>query len=327
VLGRWRDFERRPHVIGWTARTDRYGDTRLIGRPSEINLFALKRAVEDPAITADRVYDEFITRRYGAASLPYVRPAFQNAFDIVTSTLYTLGTNVANHSSLDFDPYSSSYARHVTGKWLEPPVARVGHGVNRELHYWRDVVDHIAPVWAKAERGAQWSEVPWVKENGWITPGEMMNEEYLRMILTEKAFGVEKARESLDWIERGRASLGDAELSQADYADLHHYFARTLLTARLYHATAKAYYGFRVWARGGEHRTPFVTSTVREGLAEMRAVAREIESYPVKPAVGQWNWVEDAEKAMEYHRWITTGWPMETSGTRNPYGGLAFPAD
>jgi hypothetical protein len=107
--------------------------------------------------------------------------------------------------------------------------------------------------------------------------------------------------------------------------DLHHYFARTLLTARLYQAVAKSYYGFRVWARGGEHRTPYVEAMVREGLAEIRQIAPLIQSYPVKPAAGQWNWVEDAEKALEYHRWITTGWPMETSGTRNPYGGVAFP--
>ncbi len=68
-----------------------------------------------------QVYDEFITARYGRAALPHVKAAFKNAFDIVTSSLYTLGTNTANHSKLDYDPYASSYSRSVSGKWIDPP--------------------------------------------------------------------------------------------------------------------------------------------------------------------------------------------------------------
>ena len=320
VLGRWRDFARRPHVVGYTARTDRYGDTRIVGRPSEVNLHALRRAAEEPAIAADRVYDEFITARYGAAALPHVKAAFRNAFDIVTSTLYTLGTNTANHSALDYDPYASSYARHVTGKWVNPPIARVGHGVNRDFHYWRDVVDHIAPPWAKSERGAQWDEVRWVRDSGWVAPVERMDREYLGYVLAEKDFGVAKAEESLRHIEQARP-----QLREGDYDDLHHHFARTLLTAQLHRAVAKAYFGYRVWARGGEHRTPDVTRTVRDGLREIEALAAAIEGYPVKPAAGQWKWVEDAGAARRYHQWITQGWPKETRGFPNPYGGLAFP--
>ena len=320
VIGRAADLLRRPHVIGYTARIDRYGDTRLIGRPGEINLHALKRVAEDPGVTAEEVYDEFITRRYGAAAVPHLKAAFRNAFDIVTSTLYTLGTNTADHSSLNYDPYASSYARHVTGKWMDPPIARVGHGVNRELHYWRDVVDHIAPAWAKTPSGTQWNEVPWVAEQGWIQPGERMDGEYLGYIVTEKAHGVRLAEESLTHVEAARAAL-----SPEDFEDLRHYFARTLLTARLHLAVAKAYYGYRVWARGAPHATPEVEGTVREGLAEIRAVAREIQEYPLKPPSGQWTWEEDAEQALQYHQWITTGWPAETRGFRHPYAGLAFP--
>ena len=66
-------------------------------------------------------------------------------------------------------------------------------------------------------------------------------------------------------------------------------------------------------------------ATVREGLREIEELDAEIRNYPVKPQSGQWVWEEDAEKAMEYHQWITTGWPAETRGFRNPYAGLAFP--
>jgi hypothetical protein len=323
ILARWHDFSSRPHVIGYVARTDRYHDTRLIGRPGEINLLALKMGVENPDVDPEVVYDTFITSHYGKEALPNVKVAFKNAFDIVTSTLYTLGTNVANHSKLDYDPYSSSYARHVTGKWLEPPVAHIEHGVNRDLHYWKEVIDHIAPPWAKRPGGAQMDEVSWVIKQGWVTPREQMNEEYLGYILTEKDYGVKLAQDSLEQIEQAKPHL-----SEADYQDLHHYFARTLLTARLHRAVAAAYYGFRVYARVGAHRTPTVLATVREGLRQTKEVSEEIENYPVKPAAGQWNWVDDTERAMQYYTWITKeGWPKETSGFKNPYGGMTVPME
>ena len=311
MLGRARDLLRRPHVIGYTARTDRYGGTRLVGHPAEVDLYALKRFVEDPKITPERVTSEFAEAHYGKAAAPFVSRAFRNAFDIVSSSLYTLGTNVANHSRLDFDGYTSSYARHVSGKWIEPPLAHVAHGVNRDLHYWRDVVDRIAPPSAKEPNGAHWSEVPWVRDSGWIQPGERMDEPTLRMVLTEKRFGVAKARESLRAIEEGRGVL-----RPADYRELHALFERTLLTARLYEAVASAYYGFRVWTRGESYRTPFVTGVVRDGLADIAEVSAAMREYPSPPPKGQWEWAKDGDQAMKYYEWITKGWPK--------YGGLAF---
>jgi hypothetical protein len=311
MLGRARDLLRRPHVIGYTARTDRYGGTRLVGHPAEIDLYALKHFVEDPRITPERVRSEFAEAHYGKVAAPFVARAFRNAFDIVSSSLYTLGTNVANHSRLDFDGYSSSYARHVSGKWIEPPVAHVAHGVNRDLHYWRDVVNRIAPPSAKEPNGAHWQEVPWVRDSGWIQPGERMDEPTLRMVLTEKRSGVAKARESLRAIEEGRRAL-----RPADYRELHALFERTLLTARLYESVASAYYGFRVWTRGESYRTPFVTRSIRDGLAGIREVSAAMRAYPSPPPKGQWEWAKDAEQAMKYHEWITKGWPK--------YGGMAF---
>jgi hypothetical protein len=267
--------------------------------------------VEDSTVTADGVTSGFVAAHYGEAARPFVARAFRNAFDVVTSSLYTLGTNVANHSRLDYDAYPSSYARHVSGKWIEPPVAHVGHGVNRDLHYWRDVVDRIAPAATKEPKGAQWNEVPWVRDSGWIHPGERMDEATLRMVLTEKRYGVTKARESLRAIEEGRAVL-----RRADYRELHALFERTLLTARLHEGVASAYYGFRVWARGESARTPFVTRAIRDGLAEIAEVAATMRAYPSPPPVGQWEWAKDAETALKYRDWITAGWPK--------YGGTSF---
>jgi hypothetical protein len=248
-----------------------------------------------------------------------VKGALRNAFGIVSSSLYTLGTNVANHSLLDYDGYASSYARHVSGKWMQPPLVHVAHGVDRDLHYWKDVVNHLAPPWTKTPAGAQWSEVPWVGEYGWVQPGEQMNEEYLRLVVTEKNWGVRKAEESLALIDSARPVL-----RADDYRALRVLFERTLLTARLHRASAEAYFGFRVWARGESFRTPDVTRMVRDGLREIGEVAAVMRAYPSKPPAGQWEWVRDADQAMQYREWITTGWPKTTHNFANPYGGMAF---
>jgi hypothetical protein len=322
ILSRARNLLPRRHVAGYVARTDRYGGTRVIGRPSEINLLALKRYVEDPQVTAEDVYGDFITRHYGGAARPFVKAAFRNAFDIVTSTLYTLGTNTANHSKLDYDPYASSYARHVSGKWLDPPIVFVRHDVNRELHYWKDVVDRLAPPWAKTSRGMpQLREVPWVTEREWLQPGDRIDGPTLDYINREKMFGVRLAQESLRSLERGRQTM-----SEETYRDLQHYFERTELTARLHRAVAVSYFGFRLYARGPAFHTPGFLDTVRQALDEIPDLARAIREYPAKPPAGQWNWVGDADAAIRYHEQIThTGWPKESHGVPNPYAGVTFP--
>jgi hypothetical protein len=321
MLARARDLLRRPHVTGYVARTDRYGDTRIIGRPSEINLLALARYVEDPQVTSDEIYDAFITKRYGAKAVQYVKSAFRNAFGIVTSTLYTLGTNTANHSALDYDPYGSSYARHVSGKWLDPPVVYIRNDVNREYHYWKEIINRLAPPWAKAPANTQLDEVPWVRQRGWLQAGEQMDQDTLIDIILEKTYGTTLAEQSLGYVELARPAL-----SAEDYKDLNLHFERTLATARLHRVVATAYFGFRLWARGGAFQTPDLAETVRAALNGIPSVAYQIEHFRVKPPVGQWKWVDDAAAAQRYYDWITkAGWPKETNGVANPYGGMTFP--
>jgi hypothetical protein len=278
------------------------------------------RGAEDPGITAEQVYDEFISEHYGEKAVPEVKEAFRNAFDIVSSSFYTLGNNLANHSRIDFDPYASSFARHVSGKWFDPPISYVAHGVNREFHSWRDVINRVAPPHLKATRGGQWNEVPWVWQNNWLQPGEAMDEEYLRYIVTEKNYGVALAEDSAQHIENARAVL-----KPADYDQLRHHFQHTLLTVRIRRATASAYYGFRVWCRGGEFQTPYVRDVVQNSLNEIKEVAALMRAYPVKPATGQWDWKRDPNDAEQYFNWIVNGWPAQTRNQSNPYGGMKFP--
>lgn len=76
---------------------------------------------------------------------------------------------------MDFDPYKSSYGRHVSGKWLDPPVVFVSHEVNREFHYWTDIIEHLAPARFKRPDAALNIEAPLVIQNRWVTPTEKMD--------------------------------------------------------------------------------------------------------------------------------------------------------
>jgi hypothetical protein len=312
-LRRWGELQRRPHIIGYSARVDRYQRSRIVGRATEILLHALKRKTEDPTVTADAIYDEFITARYGAAAVPHLKPAFQAAHDIVSSSLYTLGTCTSNHSALNYDPYPSSYGRSVTGKWIDPPVVRVGHGVDRQLHYWTDVIEHLAPARFKTADGALKIEAPWVLEKGWVQPVEKMDETFLGYVNVEKAYGVRRAEEALRHVEAARAVL-----SAEDFADVQALFQRTLLTARLHRAVAAAYFGYRVWARGEAVRTPTLTAMVKSALEEIPTLAAAIKGQagPIHP--GAWRWERDADEALSVREKIAVrGWPE--------YGGVPFP--
>jgi len=304
IIKRWSELIKRPNIIGYVARTDRYGNTRLIGTPNEILLYTLKRFSEDQHVTADKIYDEFITEKYGKKALPFLKHAFNLAFDIISSTLYTLGTNITNHSKMDFDPYKSSYGRHVSGKWFDPPMVFVTHNVNREFHYWTDVIEHLAPARLKIPEAALNTEAPVVIQKNWVTPTEKMDETYLKYIIAEKYYGVETARKALSLIE-----LAKPILSKEDYNQIYQLFYRTLLTARLYEATATAYFGYRVYARGTSFQSIWLKESMKKALDAMLLIADEIENYKEKVPVGQWKWRNDAQTAREYHQLITeTGW-------------------
>ncbi len=304
IIRRWSDLIKRPNVIGYVARTDRYGDTRLVGTPNEILLYALKRFTEDQSLSADQISEEFISNKYGKKSLRCLKPAFGLAFDIVSSSLYTLGTNIANHSKMDYDPYKSSYGRHVSGKWLDPPVVYVAHSVNREFNYWTDIIEHLSPARFKNADGPLSEEAPRVIENNWVTAGEKMNEAYLKYIIAEKKYGVKQAEKALKMVKNA-GKVMDEEA----YKQVYNLFYRTLITARLYEATATAYFGYRIYAQGEAYQSDWLKAAMKDALDKMLIIADEIDNYREKVPRGQWNWRGDAATAREYYDLITkTGW-------------------
>lgn len=312
IIRRWSDLIKRPHVIGYVARTDRYRDTRLVGTPNEILLYALKRYTEDQTVSPEDIYNEFITEKYGQKALKYLKPAFKMAYDIITSSFYTLGTNVSNHSKMDYDPYKSSYGRHVSGKWLDPPVVYVGHGVNKEFHYWKDIMEHLSPARYKAPDEALKIEAPVVIANGWVTPEEKMNETWLKYIIAEKKYSVKLSAKALNLVKKAKSVL-----KEEDYNQIYNLFYRTWITTRAYEATSVSYFGYRIYARGESFQTPWLKKTMSRSLNTMLQVADEIDNYKEKVPRGQWNWRGDAETARKYYDLITkTGW--------KEYGNVVF---
>lgn len=85
-------------------------------------------------------------------------------------------------------------------------------------YYWKDVVNHLAPPWAKTRQGApQLDEVPWVVERGWLQPGEQMDETYLHYVAREKAYGVRLAEASVRSIRDRQAAADRRGLLRGDH--------------------------------------------------------------------------------------------------------------
>lgn len=298
-LKRWKHYRKLDNVFGYVARTDRYGNTQIVGRPSEINLYALKRASENPDITADQIFNEFITKHYGKKSIKYVKPAFKNAYDIFTSVFHTLGLHSNNHSKFGF--YESCFSRHVSGKWLDTPKIHIKHGVDKTFHYWKDIVNHLSPPKYKKKEGTTLArESPRIIDSGWVQPKEFMTRKYLDYAITEKNYGVETAKESVEHIKKAKAYIEDS----AAYSKLYHTFRRTYITSKLYRGYIKAYFGERIYNRGETYQGQELKSIIREGLKEMKTTAQQIRNYPVKGPSGQYDWSKDAERAMNAYREI-----------------------
>lgn len=77
VMKRWNSYIHCPNVTGYVARTDRYGNTSIVNTANAIQLYALKRMTEDPKISVDRVYNEFIESEYGNTALLPIKKLFR----------------------------------------------------------------------------------------------------------------------------------------------------------------------------------------------------------------------------------------------------------
>ena len=301
-FNRWEYYKSLPNVIGFSIRTDRYGTTTIIDRPSEINLFAIHALNKNPHINMETVYDNFIIQKYGKKVLAPVKSILKNAPDIIESVYYTLGLNTANHSKLDFD-YRSIYTRHVSGRWMDNPSISINHGVNKEFQYWIDIVNHLSPLKHKLADKKNMAEIGDIIEHKWIQPKELMNEEYLSYVITEKEYGLKLAREILIELPQIKKDFKDEDA----YNDLFNTFERTELSSKLFLGVAKAYYGNRIYNRGDAYRSPFVIKTIIEGLDQIQTISNEIKKYEKDYPIGQYDWKKDADIAIKLYDKISKG--------------------
>jgi hypothetical protein len=283
-LKRWKEYLSEPNIEGYVARTDRFYESSIIDGPCEINLYALKRASDDPWMNIDKVYHEFVSQKYGEQAGPYIEPAFRKSYDIISSMMYTLGLPVASRSTVSFSN-EASYITMNPGKWQRSMEYTVDHDVNKTFHYWMDVTNHLAPRELKRPGGAIAAEIPQVFENGWLDDRELMNVDYLRSIVAEKDYAVRVAQSALEDVLRAKPHIRNAE----QYSRLIETMRRTEMASRLYRASAKAYFAHRIYMRGGEFRTPEVVYMLQDGLDEIVAVSQEITHYPYKGPRAEFN--------------------------------------
>lgn len=293
-MRRMGNFLKNKNVIGYAARIDRYGDTSIFDTPNEIQLFALNKALGGAA-DCDGVCREFIAKNYGEKSVPFLKPAFENALEIVKSSLYTLGTSTADHSRLNYAENQWAYNRHVSGRWLNPPEVFVGGAVNKKLHYWSGVINKIAPLKFKRRNTVCEREIKDVFEKGWIDDSERMDWEIFRDVVSEKERAAALAKESLKLVESAKPHL-----NEADYGKIRSLFLRTFLTASLHSEVCKAYFGSRLYSRGGEFKSESLKKTVEAAAVEIARIAKEIKEFKEPCPRGQYGWREDAESALRH---------------------------
>jgi hypothetical protein len=311
---RWKYYQTLPNVIGYVNRTDRYGNTQIIGRPSEINLYTIKRFAEDPDVTIDEITDEFIIKQYSSNALPHLRFVFNSAPDMITSILYTLGLCLNNHSQLNFDRWQS-YTKLVAGNWLKEPVVTIEHNVNKTYHFWKDIVNHLTLPKYKPKPGHTFKWYPFGDHLNpeWFDDKEMINVEYLKDVITEKKYGIALCEQVLEKIKEAREFISDS----SKYWDLYHTFNRTRISGELYLAVIEALWGYRIYSRDEIYRTDELFHIIQSGLKEILLLAEQINHYPEKGPVGQHDWAKDAERALNYHQSII-------KRTINDFGRMIF---
>lgn len=321
ILDRWKYYMQQNNVVGYVARTDRYGTTKIINRPSEVLLYALERSIENPTITEDEVNKSFISKRYGEETVPYINEAFKKAILINNASFYTLGVNSTDHSALHIEN-QSCWGRFIAGRFMNPPLIYIENNLNKEFHYFKDIIEHLSPATWKEPMNNRtlYRENPYVFDNEWVSNKEKFNETYLDYVLTEKDFAVDQAEQALALIEQAGSVANNKEA----YHDLYETFNRTLIVAKLHRAAHQVFFGYRLYIQDIAYYKESVLPVIAEGMNGLRKSIETIENYPCEVPGGQWYWYEeeyfhqmrdtkwsDTSMAKKYLQYINeTGWPF-----------------
>jgi hypothetical protein len=291
-VSRGQYFRNLPNIAGFSALIPSNDENFLFENPGEINLYALQAIAKNPAVTINEILVSFISSKYNSIVVPFLKPAFEKAEEAILSSFYTLGLNTTNHSQLDFEN-RETYTINVPGRWIEPPVVNIGHGVNKEFHYWSDIVNHLAPVRFKQLDSTETKELSDVPLSDWLQPEELMDTTWLSYAMAEKEYGVRQAKEALAAVKSAKAYIHDSQ----KFNTLYHIFNRTLISAKLSKAYAQVYYGWRIWKRGEAFRNERLKKLIQQGINELEDVSTEMEQYSEKGPTGDYCWEKDARTA------------------------------
>ncbi len=293
---RWKHYQNLENVIGYTARVDRYKESVIIGKPTEVNFHALKSVAEDPERSTEAIVNTFIEENYGEKMVEWIKEPFIRASEVITSVYYTLGLPLNTHSHLSFTDIWG-YTGLVSGRWMEVPEVTIEHDVNKKFHIWKDIVNHLASAEIKANEGSLGREIlNEIRLRGWIDTDERMNGEYLEYIRREKDFGIDLARTLHERIVASRDHWEDPAL----FSELELLFHRTVLSACLFRDVAVAYFGSRVWRRGPRYQDNQLHTAIQEAVDRGTQLAFEISRGSTKSHAASYNWHADGVRALGY---------------------------
>ncbi|MFW6222232.1 MAG: hypothetical protein ACOC3T_01335 [Bacteroidota bacterium] len=302
----FKNYDKYDNVIGFCARTDRFETTSAIGTPGEINLWILSQLAKDTSLTADELTTTYLTNKYGEEALPFLKDAYIKAYDFILSTMYTMGTHIANHSRLNFHR-QIIYSSHTTGEWYDPDnqIFIIEHGVNKTFHYYKDILNKLSFPAYKTDTASMCRDICWVMDSGWLDAEERMDMEFLNYIINEKDYGVALTEDMMNDFEKAKPYLNDH-----DAKDLYHTFNRSVIFAKERRGAAKTVYGYRLWNKGEVYQTEELKEIILGGLNEAEEMLNKIDNYPVYVPEGQWRWIRDREAFSIYKKAIMeTGWP------------------
>ena len=291
---RWKRYAEMPEVVGYVARTSRCVSDEITDTPAEINLFALKRASEDLSIDAERIYDEFITSRYGRRALKFLKPAFKASRDIIDGTMYPLMLNATHHSDLRLDD-PSTYGRHVSGRWSGCDSVHLGHGVGKTVHWWKELVSTLAPDECKHPTGTRARDISDVLDAGWLVGGEQMSEEYLDCIIRWDRDCRRRAEKGFRSVRRARRVL-----SAEDYQQIYDIYERSLMCLDLRSAAHVCFWGARILQRGESFRSRSLERKMRRAIRQSEKSRSLYRQYFKEYPKGTWDFLKDMETADAY---------------------------
>jgi len=280
-----------PEVVGYVARTSRCGDNEITDTPAEINMIMLDCAAMDPAGSANAAVEAYLRERYGIRAARRLRKAFAASRDIIEGTMYIMNLSTTHHSELRFDA-PSTYSRHVSGRWTGRDSVFLGHGINKEFHWWNGLVNTLAPLSCKNLDEKRAAEIRRVLDAGWISKTDDMNLEYLRYIRTWTDDCMKQALKGFRQLKRCRRSL-----AAEDYRMIFDSYERSLMCLELRKDAALCWWGGRLLSESAGQKT--AERIVRKAAKRLEKVIDTYRAYDKPYPKGTWDFLSDADIATE----------------------------